>query len=167
MNFLIQAIGIIAWIILIISYWQKKKLNLILLQLSSYILYAIHFAFLNALSGTSCNIAGIVVLFLLLFKEKSNKKCYWLLPLIVLLYIPIGIYSYERWHSILPITASVIPLITNWQTNTNIIKIGGLIAAFIWLIYGFYVNSVSTIITNIIFIIVTIASLFAKYKKTT
>lgn len=165
MNFIVQTIGIMAWILLTISYWQKKKLNLILLQISSYILYAIHFAFLNASSGMLCNIAGIVVLFLLLIKEKSNKKCYWLLPLILLLYIPIGKYFYEKWYSILPIAASIIPLLCNWQTNSIIIKIGGLIGAFVWLVYGFYINSQSTIITNIIFIIVTIVSLIVNKEK--
>lgn len=165
MNFFIQILGMIAWGLLTVSYWQKKKLNLIVLQLIAYILYAIHFALLDGLSGALCNIAGIIVLFLLLIKEKSNKKSYWMMLLILLLYIPIGIYSYSGLYSILPILASIIPLMFNWQKNIVVIKIGGIIGSLFWLIYALFVNSYSTIITEIIFIISTVVALFFNNKK--
>lgn len=111
----IQLIGFFAWVLLTVSYWQKKKINLIILQLITYILYAAHFLFLDGLSGALCNIAGIIVLFLLLIKEKSTKECYWLLLVIVLLYVPIGLYSYSGLYTVLPIVACVVPLISNWQ----------------------------------------------------
>ena len=49
MNLLIQTLGFFAWFLLTISYWQKKKISIILLQLIAYILYAIHFMFLDGL----------------------------------------------------------------------------------------------------------------------
>lgn len=166
MNFFVQILGIISWVLLTVSYWQKKKLNLIVLQLIGYILYAIHFFLLDGLSGALCNIAGIIVLFLLLIKEKTNKKCYWVILLILLLYIPIGIYSYSGLYSILPILASIIPLISTWAKNIIIIKFGGIIGSLCWLIYALFVNSYSTIITEIIFIISTgVAIVFNNKKK--
>lgn len=165
MNFFIQILGVIAWGLLTVSYWQKKKLNLIVLQLIAYILYAVHFLFLDGLSGSLCNIAGIIVLFLLLIKEKINNKCYWMIILILLLYIPIGIYSYSGLYTILPILASITPLMSNWQKNIVVIKIGGIIGSLCWLIYALFVNSYSTLITEIIFIISTVVALFINNKK--
>lgn len=164
MSFLIQLLGIIAWIILTISYWQKKKLHLITLQLIAYIMYAVHFLFLDGLSGALCNIAGIIVLFLLLLKEKTKKQCLWMILVILLLYIPIGIYSYDGIYSLFPIIASVVPLMSNWQKNISLIKIGGIIGSLCWLTYGIFVSSYATLITEIIFIISTIISIFFNRK---
>jgi len=158
-NLLIQLLGIVAWLIVTVSYWQKKKINLIIMQIIAYILYATHFYLLDGLAGALCNIAGIIILFLLYIKEKSNKEMYYLIPIIILLFVPIAIYSYDGLYSLLPIVASIVPLTANWVKNMKIIKIGGIIGSICWFIYGIFTLSYATLITEVIFIISTFVSM--------
>ena len=158
-NLLIQFIGIFAWVILILSYWQKKKISLLIMQIIANILYAIHFYLLDGLAGTLCNLAGVIILILLYIKEKRNKQMYILIPIIISLFIPIVIYSYNGLYSLLPVAASIIPLTSNWVNNMKVIKIGGIVGSICWLIYGIYTGSYASMITEVIFIISTILSI--------
>lgn len=164
MVFLVQMIGFIAWVLLTVSYWQKRKINLVFFQIIAYILYAIHFAFLDGFTGALCNIVGIIFLILILIKEKFNKRFYWAFFLIILLYFCVGISCYDGFYTILPVVACVIPLISNWQKNTIVIKVGGIIGSLCWIVYGLNVASYSTLITEIIFIISTTIALFSDDK---
>ena len=159
MSLLIQLLGIIAWILITISYWQKKKINLLIIQLIAYLLYALHFYLLDGLSGALCNLAGIIILFLLYIKEKKNKPMYILIPIIIAIFIPIIIYSYDGLYSLLPVVASIIPLTANWVKKMSIIKIGGIIGSICWLIYAIFTKSYASMITEVIFITSTLISL--------
>lgn len=68
-------------------------------------------------------------------------------------------------YTILSILASIIPLMSNWQKNIVVIKIGGIVGSLCWLIYALFVSSYSTIITEIVFIISTVVALFINNKK--
>lgn len=74
-----------------------------------------------------CNLIGVVILFLLLIKEKVNKECYFLLPIILLLFVPVVVFTYNGIWSIFPILATIIPNALNFQKNMIIIKIGGIL----------------------------------------
>ena len=129
-------------------------------------MYAVHYALLGGLSGTWCNIVGIVVLFILFYKEKSNSKSKIFIPIVLLLFILGSIYFYDGLLSLIPSVATLIPLVLNYNKNMNVVKTGGIIGAILWLVYGIYVLSYATILTEGIFLISTIVSmLFVKESK--
>ena len=161
-SILIQLIGIVAFILITVSYWFKKKLWFIIFQLCAYILYALHYFLLGGLAGTWCNLIGVIILFLLLYKEKSKNKCYFLIPIILLLFVPGIIFFYDGLISLVPVVATLIPMIANWNKNMLIVKIGGIIGAISWLIYGISVLSYATILTNVIFVSSTLVSILYK-----
>lgn len=112
-----------------------------------------------------CNLIGVVILFLLLIKEKVNKECYFLLPIILLLFVPVVVFTYNGIWSIFPILATIIPNVVNFQKNMTIIKIGGILGTTCWLVYAIYLGSYSIILTDIIFIISTSCSMvLSKYN---
>ncbi len=159
-DILIQLISLLAWFFITISYWQNKKITLVIFQIIANLTYAIHFYLLGGISGTLCNLAGVVVLFLLLIKEKSKKNCYGLIIPIILIFMFIFITSYNKPYDIFPIFACIIPLGTNWFKNTLIIRIGGIIGTISWIIYDIFVGSYIGIITNIIFVFSTALSIY-------
>ena len=162
-NILIQMIGIVAFILLTVSYWFKSKLWFIIFQLVAYCLYGLHYMLLGGLAGTWCNLVGVIILFLLLYKEKSEKNCYFLIPIIFLLFVPGIIWFYDGILSLLPVGATAVSMLANWSKKMLIIKIGGIVGAALWLSYGISVLSYATMLTETIFIISTIISVF--YKK--
>lgn len=162
MNIFIQLIGFLAWIIITLSYWQKKKKILVIMQIIAQTLYAIHFYMLDGMSGALSNIVGIIGL-LLIYIKKENMKCYYLIPIILIMYIITAIYTYDGLFSLLPVIACLIQLLSIYISSMKITKIGGIISAVCWLIYGICVLSYASIITEVILIISTFISL--KRKK--
>lgn len=159
-SLLIEFIGLVAWLLITISYWQKKKSIFIIIQILSYFIYALHFYMLGGTSGVLCNLGGVIVLILLYIKNKINKPCYILIPVIISIFLIITISSYHNIYDLFPILASIIPLTSNWLKNLKLIKIGGIIGSICWIIYAFVVNSYVMIFTNIIFLISTCIALF-------
>lgn len=73
MNFiLIQVIGAIAFITLVASYYQKEKKKILFIQIIAYILFAIHYYLLSGVSGTICNVLGLLSLLSIYIMEKNN-----------------------------------------------------------------------------------------------
>lgn len=161
----VQVLGFIAFFLLTISYWQKRKIIFVILQLLANAVYATHYYFLGGFSGVLCNLIGVVILFLLLIKEKVNKECFFLLPIILFLFVPVVMFTYNGIWSVFPILATIIPNVVNFQKNMDVIKIGGILGTGCWLIYAIYLGSYSIMLTDIIFIISTICSMgLSKYS---
>lgn len=154
-SFIVQLIGIFAWLFLIVSYWKKKVNTILMLQIISCLLFALHYYLLGALSGL------YVVLFeairdFLYYKSKNDKKIFYCsIPI----YIFMAIYHFTGIMSILPIVASFIDGFS-LTGKRLIVVIGGIISYVIWFVYDLnclsYVGafSSSTLIISNIFVLV-------------
>ena len=162
---LIQLLAIIAWIFISISYYLKRKLHFIIMQLFAYTLYALHYYFLGGFTGALSNMCGIIVLFLILYKELKKEKCYYILGIIILLYLIALYVTYDGIPSTLPVLACVIPLLSNWQNNFYFIKTGAIIGTIFWIIYALVYGSYASIITDTVFISTTLYSVFLQRKR--
>ena len=163
---LIQLIGAIGYLLLAISYLNKKKKQILLMQIFSYIFLVIHYYFLNGITGTLCNLLGLGALVTIYLTEKKNPK-YKTFPVIlfVLLILIINIITFQNIFSIFPMIASIIVIISFLLEDENIIRIIGIIAAVCWLIYAIIYKSYSSIIFEIIIILNAYTSLI-KNKRT-
>jgi hypothetical protein len=155
MNWGIQSIGLLAFIIVALSYWQKSKVKILIIQIISYIIYALHYYLLGGLSGTIINIAGTLGLLVIFYKDRKNINSKWLLFLIVLIYTFAWAFTYESIFSLLPLIASLPLIIVMWQKRELYIRIAGLFGTIAWIIYSFYIGSYVGVITDIIFLIST------------
>ena len=156
----VQSLGILAFCVLTASYWPKKKVWFIILQLVAYTLYATHYWLLGGLTGAWCNVVGIIALLILFFREKHDSKNKVFVPFILLLFIIGAIYFYNGIASFLPVVATLIPMVLNYNKRMIIVKIGGIVGALLWLAYGIYVLSYAAMLTEGIFVMSTIASMF-------
>lgn len=165
-NIFVQIIGFIAFGIITVSYWAKKKILFVILQLIALSLYATHFLLLGGLSGTWCNIVGFITTLILFFREKNKSESKAFVPIILLLFICGSIYFYDGILSIIPVFATLIPMVLNYNKKMFVVKIGGIAGALFWLVYGIYVLSYSTMLTEGIFVMATIGSMiFRKDDK--
>ena len=164
-SILIQAIAIIAWFIITASYYFKKKLYFIIFQLVAYVLYSIHLYILGGITGALSNIFSILILFLILYKEKKQKPCYYIIGIIFLLFSIVLLTTYDGVASIISVLACIIPILTNWQNNFYVIRLGGIAGAILWLIYAIFYGSYSIIFMNTIFVIITLYSIYRQRKE--
>ena len=139
----IQMIGIIAWLMLILSYYRKDTNRILVFQIIGTVLYCVHYGLLGAWSGLF--ICACETLFDLGY-YKTDKDKY-----IYMASIPIriigGLIGFSTLVDILPITASL----TDGYTLTKkkkVVVIGAVISYTMWVIYDIFVMSYSGAITD-------------------
>ena len=139
---LAQIFGMLGATAMIISSWQKERKRIFFFLLFDNIFYFIQYVLLNAYTGAYTNIIGLIRLYLFNKKGKNNffKKNY-VLYIIILLYILIGVLTYENYSSIFPVISSVIYAIVLWQDNPKYIRIGTSIMLFMWCLYNLLVHA--------------------------
>lgn len=142
-SMVIQGIGIIAWAMLVLSYYRKDTNHILVFQIIGTVLYCLHYGLLGAWSG----------LFICAFETifdfgyyKTDKDKY-----IYLASVPIriigGLVGFHIWTDILPILASL----TDGYTLTKkkkIVVFGAVISYTLWVIYDLCVGSYSGALTD-------------------
>lgn len=139
----IQVIGIVAWLVLMLSYYRKDTDRILVFQIIGTILYCIHYGLLGAWSGLF--ICACETLFDFGY-YKTDKDKY-----IYMASIPIriigGLIGFQSLVDILPIAASL----TDGYTLTKkkkIVVVGAVISYTMWVIYDIFVMSYSGAITD-------------------
>lgn len=162
MSFIIsQILGAIGYSLLAYSFFKKGKKKILYIQILAYIGFTTHYALLNALTGTMCNIIGFFALILLYFLSNDEKKKKILVLCLIPLLIIMSFLSYENVFSIFPIFACLITFNSFLSENENVIRFIGIISASLWLVYAIIHVSYSAII----FETVTVISTIIAYKK--
>lgn len=139
----IQMIGIMAWLMLILSYYRKDTNRILVFQIIGTVLYCVHYGLLGAWSGLF--ICACETLFDLGY-YKTDKDKY-----IYMASIPIriigGLIGFSSVVDVLPICASL----TDGYTLTKkkkVVVIGAVISYTMWVIYDIFVMSYSGAITD-------------------
>lgn len=139
----IQVLGLIAWLMLILSYYRKDTNRILVFQIIGTILYCIHYGLLGAYSGLF--ICAFEVLFDFGY-YKTDKDKY-----IYIVSVPIriigGLISFQMLADILPIIASLVDgyVLTK---KKKIVVVGAIISYILWVIYDLFVGSYSGVITD-------------------
>lgn len=145
--------GIIGLIYSAVAYHKKEKKDILKLLIISNSLSLIQYMFLQAYTGCITIIISIIRNIIALKKRDKNENI--ILAIFIILYIVMGIITYNSIFSILPIIASIMYVIGIWNGNENIIRKTGLINMYLWLIYSISTFAVAGAIQNIILIIST------------
>lgn len=139
----IQVLGLIAWFMLILSYYRKDTNRILVFQIIGTILYCIHYGLLGAYSGLF--ICAFEVLFDFGY-YKTDKDKY-----IYIASVPIriigGLISFQILADLLPIIASLVDgyVLTK---KKKIVVVGAIISYILWVIYDLFVGSYSGVITD-------------------
>ena len=146
--FYIQLIGILAFCILVLSFYKKDTITILTYQITSNLIYSIHYFLLGGLSGAFCSFIGIIRNIALI---KSNKTKI-IIPIILILYLIVTIIFYEGIYSILPMIANSSYLIAMAYKKKKSLLIGALISSSLWIIYSLFIDSYVVVITESILI---------------
>ena len=149
LNFLtIQAIGIIAWIILLLSYYREDTNKILIFQAIATFLYCIHYYLLGAYSGLFICVFEVVRDLLYYKTDWDDYIFYGSIPV----YIISGILSFASILDLFPIVSSLLDGYTLTKKK-KIVVIGAIISYTLWVIYDISVMSISCAITDSIVVI--------------
>ena len=79
---IIQSIGAIGYLTLALSYFKKKKKDILLIEIISYIFFSIHFYLLNGITGAICNLIGLFALIVIYLSDKYKLHKNYLISII-------------------------------------------------------------------------------------
>ena len=159
MSFIItQAIGILAWFMLVLSYYRKDTNRILVFQIIGTVLYCLHYGLLGAWSGL------FICAFETLFDfgyYKTDKDNY-----IYIASVPIriigGLIGFHIWADVLPICASLIDGYTLTKRK-RVVVFGAVISYTLWVIYDLFVGSYSGALTDGIIVISNLLILLFNY----
>ena len=145
--------GIIGLIFSAVAYHKRQKEKILLDLIISNCFSLLQYLFLQAYTGCITIIISILRNIIAIKKGKQNRNI--ILVVFIILYIVMGIVTYNSIFSILLIIASIIYLLGIWDGRENVIRKTGLINMYLWLIYSISTWAIAEVIQNIILIVST------------
>lgn len=145
-----QLLGGIAWFIDVLSYWFKRKKQILLFQIISELCFSVHYYLLAAKTGTIICVLNLVreIGFYYIKTERMKKV---LCSIMILIYIILCISTIESVIDLFPILAEITYCYSLMGESEDII-IGGIIDAIYWFFYGIINHSYVGAMTDMLMI---------------
>ena len=133
-----QIIGIIAVVIYVLSFQEKKRHNIILFNFVARTLFCVQYFLLGAFAGAVLEIAGAVSSFVAEKKNVGFIAKYKLLFFILtgLFVVGGGLLVYENLFSLLPIFGVLLHTGALWLDDERKIRIVSLFGSPFWFVYN-------------------------------
>lgn len=139
----IQLIGILAWLMLIFSYYRKDTNRILVFQIIGTILYCLHYYLLGAYSGLF--ICAFEVIFDYGYYKTDKDKYIYMLSIPIRIFG--GLISFKTIVDVFPIIASLIDGYSLTKKK-KIVVVGAIISYTLWVIYDICVMSYSGVLTD-------------------
>lgn len=150
-NLAAQLVGVVALIIIIVSYQFDDRKKLVFLQFFSGIFFSVHFIMLGAYTGGVINIIGVIRAAIYYYKGKYPWSSVVLWPVLFSLSsFIIAIFTWQSLLSILPALAFTCTSIALWTQKTRLTRIFCLCSSALFIVYNFASASYSGVLTEAI-----------------
>ena len=140
---MIQGIGIIAWLVLLVSYYREDTDKILFFQIVATALYCIHYYLLGAYSGLFICVFEVIRDYLY-YKTDSDD---YIFLMSIPIYIINGFITFTGWYDLLPAFSSLLDGYTLTKKK-KIVVVGAIISYTSWVIYDLFVMSYSCAITD-------------------
>ena len=137
-----QCIGFVALIVSIAVFQRKKRKAILLTQMTSSCLFAMHYLLLGAPTGVTMNLLGATRNFIFSKKDKwiwTNN--FFVLYLFISIFIIGGLITWQGYISILPMIGMTAGTISFWMNSPRKIRLISLIPSPFWFTYNFLSHS--------------------------
>ncbi len=144
----IQALGFIAWFLLVYSYYRENTNKILIFQILSTILFCVHYLLLHAYSGLLICMYEVVRDYAYYKTDKDNY-------IFVGSAVVYGISAYFTYTTILDLFPYIASMTDGFflTKKRKIVVFGAIITYIMWFIYDMYAKSYSGAITDGILII--------------
>ena len=168
-----QIIVFIMYILLVLTYIERSRKQILITYIAIDILEGISFYLLKGYTGFAMSFFYIIrdTFFLNEIKNTKNskftKRDYTILLILITIIINLTIISYDGIFSLLSVFATITTTIAIWQRNTKIYRLLGIFSCILWLGYYIYINSIVAIILESVLFVVTILGVIRESKRDT
>ena len=162
----VQAFGIITLILYVVSMQMKKKETLLILQIISNSFFVFQCILTNSLTGGVLVSLAIIrgIVFYIYKKREVNPK----IVTFSIFQAAIIVSTIFTWESILSLFAFLgnsTNLYANWQDKMKVLRILTIVGCILWMIYQFYSEMYTSMISEFCIIISSVIGLW-KFRKT-
>jgi len=150
-----QIIGLLAVTAFLLSYQQKKRIHIIILNATSRVLYILQYLLLGAFSGAALDVLGTISSVLAgrmnTDRIRKHKKIIFLSVnfLIVLVGGLIALQN-KSWLDILPIIGVLFHTSAFWINDEKIIRRVSLLGSPFWFVYNLLSNAYGSAVGDIL-----------------
>ena len=156
-------LGVLAVVTFLLSFQFKTRRNIIIVNLTSRLLYILQYIFLGAFEGAALDFMGLLLSLFAGYKEKEfvAKRFKSIMVAINLSLLAVGFAMYENIFSLFAIFGIVFEVMALWLTKEKNIRILSLLAAPFWLVYNLTNSAYSSVVGNV-FVMVSIVIAMAR-----
>ncbi len=150
-----QIIGMLAVAMYVLSYQQKKRKNIVLLNATSCVLYVVQYIMLGAFEGATLDILSALSAFTANNKNKKIISKYSRIVVMVLDLVMLisGLVLYKNIFSLCPIAGAILQTNALWISNEKWIRLISFLGAPFWLVYNIVSCAYGSAIGSILSII--------------
>lgn len=145
-------VGLVAVVVYLLGYQQKKRNRIILFNATSRVLYIVQYMLLSAYEGAVLDVAGTISSFLAQKKNVSfiKKHVKWFVIGVNLLIIAMGLLLYKNVFSLLPIIGVLLHTSAFWLDDEKRIRRVSFLGCPFWLVYNFVSGAYGSCIGDIL-----------------
>jgi hypothetical protein len=151
-----QGMGFIALAFDFYVLQKDQREKMLGIKMITHFFFFLHYLLLGAMSGSVVNIVGAARIYVFkrrLFKKWANNKIW--LYFFILLFIIVGLVTWDGYITLLPVTGMVIGTIAFWLHQPKQIRFLIVFSTLPWIVYNILVNSYPGIIGNVLILIST------------
>ena len=161
-------LGILAVVTFLLSFQLKTRKNIIIVNLTSRLLYILQYLLLGAFEGAVLDFMGFVLSLVAKYKEKEVISKHFVVIMVVanLSLLMVGFALYENIFSLFAILGIIFEVMALWLTKEKNIRILSFFAAPFWLVYNLANTAYGSVIGNVLVMIsIGIAMLRLDWKR--
>lgn len=161
-----QVLGYIAVAILFVSFQVDNRKNILGLLVVGMIFLTTHQFLLGAFAGAIAN--GLTIVRNLTFRHKKDSQIlnHFLWPYVFsAILVATGIFFWQGWYSLLPALAVTASTFALWADDTKTIRILSLVGPLFWLPYAFIIESMPTVLIQVVIISSILIAMFRFDRK--
>lgn len=145
-----QMIGFVAMMLIVLSFQQKSRKGILMMQLIAETFWVLHFGLIGAYTGMALNMLGVVRCYVYANRETKKWANSEAIPYIFFaLSIVVGILSWKNMYSLLPMAAVCITSFVLWSNKAHIIRYFSYPGCICWLIFNIASGSYAGIATEV------------------
>lgn len=148
-----QLFGYIAVAILFISFQVNNRKNILGLLVLGMVFLGTHQFLLGAFAGAIAN--SLTIIRNITFRHKNDSQIlkHFIWPYVFsAILVSTSLLFWQGWHSLLPALAVTASTFALWADDTKTIRILSLIGPILWLPYAFMIESIPTVLIQIVII---------------
>ena len=160
-----QIFGALAFVVMALySYLNIKRMWILLLNVVSSSLFIVQYIILGAYTASYCGFVAAIMSLVYVFKDKNKFLSSFFMPIFFsILYIIIGIFTYDGIVSVIPIICNVVSTFMFFMKKEYILKAINIPVCALWIIYNVVYLSYSGVVGQTLVLLADIVFLVKFY----